>query len=363
MAKRKDILNAALKALLAGAEASAWVKIPATFISEIASLPKDKRDALGTVSAEKFDELLTQAELSTTNAALAAVGSEQIKVLVSNMARLSADKLDVLTKLTQERYEETLSELHAIHADTEEIKTDVKELIKKVDQAIIRDHRQADGSLIPNLPYSTIGNLFKGRDDILGQLKDNLDDNKPTAITQTIHGLGGIGKTRLAVEFAWWAIAEKKYKAVFFVKSETTELLHASLASLSAKDMLGLTEQGVDQQTAEIAVFQWLGTNTGWLMILDNADTEESAKVVEALLPHLAAGHVIITSRYKHWSAAVKPRSLGLLRPEDAEQFLLDRTAGRRCETKQDKSNAEKLAEELGYLPLALEAGGGLYST
>ena len=54
MAKRKSILNAALKALLAGVETSAWVKIPATFISEIASLPKDKRDALNAASAQCF---------------------------------------------------------------------------------------------------------------------------------------------------------------------------------------------------------------------------------------------------------------------------------------------------------------------
>ena len=81
MAKRKSILNAALKALLAGVQTSAWIKIPATFISEIASLPEDKRNALNAASPEKFAELLTQAELSTTNAALAAVGTEQIKAL------------------------------------------------------------------------------------------------------------------------------------------------------------------------------------------------------------------------------------------------------------------------------------------
>ncbi len=133
MAKRKSILNAALKALLAGVESSPWVKVPATFISEIASLPKDKRDALDAASAEKFAELLTQAELSTTNAALAAVGTEQIKVLVSNLTSLSGARLDALTKLTQQKYEEMLSELHAIHANTEEIKGDVKKLLEQPD--------------------------------------------------------------------------------------------------------------------------------------------------------------------------------------------------------------------------------------
>jgi len=129
MAKRKGILNSALKALLAVAETSAWVKIPATFFAEIASLPENKRDALSTASAEKFDELLTQAELSTTNAALAAVGSEQIKLFISNMANLSAEQSDALTKMTQQQYEETFSKLSAIHADTKKIKADLTELI------------------------------------------------------------------------------------------------------------------------------------------------------------------------------------------------------------------------------------------
>jgi len=101
MAKRKDILNVALKALLSGFETSAFLKIPAAFISELASLPEDERNALGVASAERLAELLTQSELSTTNAALAAVGTEQIKVLVSNLTRLSVEQLDALKKLTQ----------------------------------------------------------------------------------------------------------------------------------------------------------------------------------------------------------------------------------------------------------------------
>lgn len=105
MAKRKDILNAALKALLAGAEVSALLKIPITFISELASLSKDKRDTLDTtLPSEQFEELLTQSELSTTNAALAAAGTEQIKKLVSELNKLSDEKLNDLTELIQEKY-------------------------------------------------------------------------------------------------------------------------------------------------------------------------------------------------------------------------------------------------------------------
>jgi len=211
--------------------------------------------------------------------------------------------------------------------------------------------------IIHNLPYTSIGNLFKGRDDILKKLKDQLDDNKPTTITKTqiIQGLGGIGKTRLAVEFAWQALNEKKYRVVFFVNSASTESLHVSLASFAAKDMLNLTEQEGSQQNAEIAVLQWLMTNKSWLMIIDGVDTNEAVELVEDLLPNLTSGHVIITSRYRQWSAIALQRSLGFLETKEAKQFLLERTAEKRIETQSDEEAAEKLAKELGYLPLALE--------
>ena len=138
MVKRKDVLIAALKALLAGAETSALIKIPATFIAELASLPKEKRDALDTMlPSEQFKELLTQSELSTTNAALAAVGTEQIKKLVADLMQLSNKQIQALTKLTQEEFHTISEKLEVIDtnaaiaaANTEVIKADVKKLIK-----------------------------------------------------------------------------------------------------------------------------------------------------------------------------------------------------------------------------------------
>jgi tetratricopeptide (TPR) repeat protein len=307
--KRKRVLNAALKALLAGVQTSAAIKIPATFISELASLPDDKQKVLAELTPEQFNQLLTQSELATINAAASAADAKQIKSLL-------------------------------------------KELLDKFDKMFGSVSRKQK-SLIHNLPYTSIGGLFKGRDDVLEELKRDLARDKPTAITQTIQGLGGIGKTRLAVEFGWWALENKKYRAVFFVRSETPELLRASLASLAGEKVLDLGKEKEEEQIG--SVMRWLNDNTGWLMILDNADTEDAAEAVEAVLPRLARGHVIITSRHKRWSGSVLLRQLELLDPADAKQFLLDRTAGRRIQTAQDDTIASQLADELGYLPLALE--------
>ena len=237
---------------------------------------------------------------------------------------------------------------------------ELKEHVLELPDRIKHKATKKEPHRIHNLPYPSIGDLFKGRDDILKELKSRLDDNKPTAITQAIEGLGGIGKTRLAIEFGWWVWNNKKAPAVFFIGAETPELLRASLASLADEKYLDLPGLKEDEQYD--AVLHWLNDNPGWLMLLDNADTEEAAEAVEDLLPRLANGRVIITSRYKRWSASVKPHSLELLEPEQATQFLLDRTAGRRIQTDDDRKLAGQLAEELDRLPLALEQAAAYIS-
>ncbi|MHC4477641.1 MAG: tetratricopeptide repeat protein, partial [Planctomycetota bacterium] len=267
----------------------------------------------------------------------------------------------------KEFYAEFYSYLHTLHEDHEKLSTqqaqdhdqqneqlmEIRQSLERLEQRFGKAAPPSKTTQISNIPYPSIGDLFKGRDDILATLKAQLPDNKATAITQSIQGLGGIGKTRLAIEFGWWALNNNKYRAVFFVSSETPERLDASLASLANEDVLDL---GLKKQQEQIAsVMRWLKQSHGWLLIFDNADSEEAAQAVEQKLPQLSNGRVIITSRYTRWSAAVSPQTLDLLEPDKAAEFLLERTAGRRIETDQDQSNASQLAQELGYLPLTLE--------
>ena len=70
-------------------------------------------------------------------------------------------------------------------------------------------------------------------------------------------------------------------------------------------------------------MLDWLDGHPGWLLIVDNVDTDESARELERLLARLQAGHVLITSRIGNWSAGVEPLALDVLPPADAEAFLL----------------------------------------
>ncbi len=201
-----------------------------------------------------------------------------------------------------------------------------------------------------NLPFSSLGNLLKGRDEELRKLQEG----QATAITQaqTLYGLGGIGKTRLAVEHAWRS--GERYDTALFVVAESPEALQSGLANLA--ELLDLPEARASVQEKNVAaVLRWLREHDRWLLILDNVDTKDAEQAVVKIVPALSAGRVLITSRIKDWPASIRRQEIETLTLDEAQRFLLERTADDRARSDDDPNQALRLAEELGGLPLALE--------
>lgn len=212
-----------------------------------------------------------------------------------------------------------------------------------------------------NLPFASLGPLFHGRETMLTQLRETLartPAGRAAAIAgKVVHGLGGVGKTRLAIEYGWQHASE--YSTVLFVGAGSPADLRRNLAALCAPGVLDLPEQAAtEEEVREAAVLRWLGEQLEWLLILDNVDSEEAAVAVDALVARLHGGHVLLTGRLARWGAEVEPVELDVLAEEAAVGFLLERTERGRRATKEDASLAITLARELGYLPLALEQAG-----
>ena len=196
---------------------------------------------------------------------------------------------------------------------------------------------------------------------MLDELRASLTDAPATGasaiVGKVLHGLGGVGKTRLAVEYAWRHADD--YTALLFVGADSPEALQRNLAALCAPALLDLPEHQVTEEAAQVAaVLGWLQRNPGWLLIADNVDTEAAAQAVEALLPQLPGGHVLITSRLSNWSGGVEALPLDVLQEGAAVEFLLARTDARRRQQADDAVQARTLAWELGGLALALEQAG-----
>ena len=212
-----------------------------------------------------------------------------------------------------------------------------------------------------NLPFAPLGPLFHGREAMLAQLHETLSRTpagRAAAIAgKAVHGLGGVGKTRLAIEYGWKHATE--YSAVLFVGAGSPADLQRNLAALCAPDVLDLPEQAATEEEVQVAAaMQWFGGRPGWLLILDNVDSEDAAEAVDSLVARLHGGHVLLTGRLARWGAEVEPIELDVLNEEAAISFLLERTAKGRRATKEDASLVTTLARELGYLPLALEQAG-----
>ncbi len=203
-----------------------------------------------------------------------------------------------------------------------------------------------------NLPHGSLRERFKGREGDLAKLRRH----SPAAI-QALHGLGGAGKTRLAIEHAWRGAAD--YSALLFVDAATPASLRDGLAALSDPAGLGLCAPEKPEPTARFeATLRWLEEHAGYLLILDNVDTPDAAQAVEDLLPRLDGGHVLVTTRRRNWSASVEPLEVGILSDDDATAFLLERTRDRRRASLSDEADARELAWRLEGLPLALEQAG-----
>ncbi|MFH9011764.1 FxSxx-COOH system tetratricopeptide repeat protein [Streptomyces sp. NPDC017943] len=187
---------------------------------------------------------------------------------------------------------------------------------------------------------------FTGRDDALRELRRRLTSAQDMA-TQVVHGLGGVGKTQLAVEYAYRHLS--KYRFVAFVDAEDPDLIATQFASLARE--LGLREVGSEQ--AVPGVWSSLRDRRPWLVVFDNA--EKPGTLLHALpsgdLAH--NGHIVVTTRVSGWSATAGVLDLPEFSRRESVDLLVRRVPGTSAST------ADRIAEQLGDLPLALEQAAG----
>jgi tetratricopeptide (TPR) repeat protein len=207
-------------------------------------------------------------------------------------------------------------------------------------------------SVVHNLPFPP-NPFFINRRFELERLKELSREQSdiPLQRTVAICGLGGVGKTQLAVEFAWRMLAD--YDAVFFLKATSPQALDIDLAQLTS--LLYLREGNDRNREVQIkATLGWFETRRRWLIIADNADTEEAVSAIRHRLQPKLAGFVLITSRFSEWPVSTSALALSVFTSTDGTRFLLNR-ANRNEYNPGGEEAALSLAEELGNLPLALE--------
>ncbi|GIN04854.1 tetratricopeptide repeat protein [Planomonospora venezuelensis] len=194
--------------------------------------------------------------------------------------------------------------------------------------------------------------VFVGREHDLEALREALR-NGPGVIAQAVVGLGGIGKSELALYYA--ARCEDAYDPVWWIDADSPERVQAGLAGLCRALCTGVASAAAAQAPVEEAAawaLAWLAGRDGWLVVFDNV--EEIAHI-QPYLGRLTAGHVLITSRRDTgWREMGAVLRLKVLEPSAAVELLRDLVPAAGW----DEESAAELAAELGELPLALKQAG-----
>ena len=214
-----------------------------------------------------------------------------------------------------------------------------------------------NSSVVWNVPYRR-NTFFTGRKHVLNQLHDAFHSGKAAMQAQAISGLGGIGKTQVATEYAHRYHSE--YQVILWVRGDTKEKMLSDVAALAV--LLNLKEQYEQEQHYVIeAVQSWLRKNTSWLLIVDNI---EDLRLVRTILPATARGHILLTTRTQTTGNVAQCIDLGKMTLDEGALFLLRRTkllgldATLQDASDADYQSAQALAEILDGLPLALDQAG-----
>jgi tetratricopeptide (TPR) repeat protein/transcriptional regulator with XRE-family HTH domain len=245
-----------------------------------------------------------------------------------------------------------------------ESKTMVLELAHQLQLDSHDTQRLLEASLTTFSPYWHIpfprNPFFTGRDSLLRDLHEELGRKGTTVPNQTIilSGLGGVGKTQVAIEYAYRYVYD--YAAILWVAAETQESLMASFTTLA--DVLYLPERHTREQQPLIkAVHRWLDKHGDWLLIFDNV---EDLGLVKPFLPAARSGAVLLTTRLQNGGGLAKSIGLKPMTSEEGLQFLLSRTG---LLNSNDLSNtlplketqaAQSIIEFMDGLPLALDQAG-----
>ena len=195
-----------------------------------------------------------------------------------------------------------------------------------------------------NIPFSLqgvpLGN-FVGRDEQLHQIEQQLQPDsaeKSGRKVFIVHGLGGIGKTQLAVKYA--RNYHDRYSAVFWIDGSTRTRLQQSFLDAAKQiphEQLGkhvtalLNSAQVDLEAVMKGVLQWLSLpgNWKWLLVIDNVDREfrGSAKDEQGFdpkeaMPRSDHGSILITSRLSNLQRLGENFQLGRVNEAEAKEIL-----------------------------------------
>lgn len=206
---------------------------------------------------------------------------------------------------------------------------------------------------------------FTGRDELLERLAQHLSPlrseeptiTRPAVLTQSeaIKGLGGMGKTQIAIEYAYRARERDRYTHTLWIHAADQEAILSSFATLAQQLPEIAAKEEKDQHQLVAAIIDWLEQcQESWLLIFDNAN---DLALVHRYIPRQGKGSVLLTTRAQAVTALALPLNVETMGIMEGAHFLLHRTQ-RLNATDEERNEAANVVMALDGFPLALDQAG-----
>ena len=169
--------------------------------------------------------------------------------------------------------------------------------------------------------------LFIGRDNELEQMKTFLlsDPHFSDRKVLVLGGMGGIGKTQMAIRYA--KRHHTSYSSVFWVNATSESALRTSLRRLAPQILPGETVNQLDDNQLRAQISLWLSKleNSHWLLIFDNYDDPNQYQI-DQYYPFVAHGSIIITTRQPDRVNGYQIKVQSMTNDEDSLNILATRS-------------------------------------
>ncbi len=207
---------------------------------------------------------------------------------------------------------------------------------------------------------------FTGRDDLLSELEQLFAEETPgqpknvrqAALiqTQAMTGLGGIGKTQIAIEYAYRARAQGRYRDILWISAASAETIVTSFVELARLLPTLVPQEETNQHSIIAAILRWLEQREPpWLLLVDNAD---DLSLVQPYLPRQGNGHILLTTRAHAvgtLASSVEVDTMGIM---EGTHLLLRRAHRFSASSPEEIDEAINVVIALAQFPLAIDQAG-----
>jgi len=218
------------------------------------------------------------------------------------------------------------------------------------------------------MPYER-NHFFVGRDFFLKELCDTFQINSRRASQHhgrvAIFGLGGIGKTQIALEFVYRF--QTSYRRIYWISAATQESLLDGYEKIGKRANVPIVPDSKPVAIAE-QVLLWLRKTPNWLLVVDNLDDIDilstrnlgDPNIINLLLPEPGPGqHTLITTRNPNADhIPAQAKEVPLFKEVDSVALFSSLSGIPILPESEEEKVVQQIVKELGNLPLAISQAG-----